>query len=171
LDCRQAASRWHFSRKIDWIVQVFSAARDKGHTGALYSKNRDRAAEVEVPLFTTALGLYGDVLWSGELQGFILHEVTPALILDNFAHTSPPPNGPGQRPKTARCVQYELNAAKQLRGPKHKNWPVCDPRAAPPGGYGLKSGENGHLARANGAIDGPYSILLISLAQCVLKAL
>jgi hypothetical protein len=48
------------------------------------------------------------------------------------------------------------NAMKQLRGPNHENWPVCDPRAAPPGEYGLKSGENGHLARANGAIDGPY---------------
>jgi hypothetical protein len=47
-------------------------------------------------------------------------------------------------------------AMKQLRGPKHENWPVCDPRAAPPGDYGLKSGENGRLARANGAIDGPY---------------
>jgi hypothetical protein len=45
---------------------------------------------------------------------------------------------------------------KQLRGPKHENWPVCDPRAAPHVEYGLKSGENGHLARANGAIDGPY---------------
>jgi hypothetical protein len=47
---------------------------------------------------------------------------------------------------------------KQLRGPKHENWPVCDPRAAPAGEYGLKSGENGHLAlaRPNGAIDGPY---------------
>jgi hypothetical protein len=50
---------------------------------------------------------------------------------------------------------------KQLRGPKHENWPVCDPatRALPlprPGGYGLRSGKNGHLARANGAIDGPY---------------
>jgi hypothetical protein len=33
---------------------------------------------------------------------------------------------------------------------------VCNPRAAPHGGYGLKSGENGHLARANGANDGPY---------------
>jgi hypothetical protein len=48
------------------------------------------------------------------------------------------------------------NAIKQLRGPKRENWPVCDPRAAPPGEYGLKSGENGHLARSNGAIDGPY---------------
>jgi hypothetical protein len=45
---------------------------------------------------------------------------------------------------------------KQLRGPKHENWPVCDPRAALPAEYGLERGENGHLARANGAIDGPY---------------
>jgi hypothetical protein len=31
------------------------------------------------------------------------------------------------------------DAMKQLRGPKpkHENWPVCDPRAAPPGEYGL----------------------------------
>jgi hypothetical protein len=47
-------------------------------------------------------------------------------------------------------------AMKQLRGPKHENWPACDPRAAPPEEYGLKSCENGHLARANGAIGGPY---------------
>jgi hypothetical protein len=46
---------------------------------------------------------------------------------------------------------------KQLRGPKHENWPVCDPRAAPPGECGLKSGENGHQARANEAIDGPLA--------------
>ena len=31
-----------------------------------------------------------------------------------------------------------------------------DPRAAAPGKYDLKSGENGHLARANGATGGPY---------------
>jgi hypothetical protein len=30
-------------------------------------------------LFTTALGFYGGVLWSGELQGFILHEMMPAV--------------------------------------------------------------------------------------------
>jgi hypothetical protein len=63
-----------------------------------------------------------------------------------------PPNGSIQRPNPVRYVQYEC-AMKQLRGPKHENWPVCDPRAAPPGEYGLKSGENGH---ANGAIDVPY---------------
>jgi hypothetical protein len=50
-----------------------SAAGDKGHTGALYSKNSDPAAEVGMALFTTALNLYGGVLWSGELRGFIIH--------------------------------------------------------------------------------------------------
>jgi hypothetical protein len=29
------------------------------------------------------------------------------------------------------------DAMKQLRGPKHENWPACDPRAAPPEEYGL----------------------------------
>jgi hypothetical protein len=28
-------------------------------------------------LFTTTLDLYGGVLWSGELQGFIIHERIP----------------------------------------------------------------------------------------------
>jgi hypothetical protein len=32
-------------------------------------------------LFTTALGLYGGVLWSGELQGLIAHEMMPAVVL------------------------------------------------------------------------------------------
>jgi hypothetical protein len=40
-----------------------SAASDKGHTGALYSKNCDPAVEVGMALFTTALGLYGGVLF------------------------------------------------------------------------------------------------------------
>jgi hypothetical protein len=31
----------------------------------------------------------------------------------------------------------DTNAMKQLRGLKHENWPVCDPRAVPPGEYGL----------------------------------
>ena len=30
-------------------------------------------------LFTTALGLYGGVLWSGELQGFIIHQMMPIV--------------------------------------------------------------------------------------------
>jgi hypothetical protein len=39
-----------------------SAASDKGHTRALYSKNSDPAAGAGMALFTTALGLYGGVL-------------------------------------------------------------------------------------------------------------
>jgi hypothetical protein len=31
-----------------------------------------------VVFFTTALGLYGGVLWSGELQRFIIHEMMPS---------------------------------------------------------------------------------------------
>jgi hypothetical protein len=38
------------------------AASDKGHAGALYSKNGALAAEVGMAIFTTALGLYGGVL-------------------------------------------------------------------------------------------------------------
>ena len=48
------------------------------------------------------------------------------------------------------------NAVRELRGPKYETWPLGDPRAAAPGKYDLKSGENGHLARANGATGGPY---------------
>jgi hypothetical protein len=59
-------------------------------------------------------------------------------------------------------------AMKQLRGPKHENWPVCDPatRALPclQAEYGLKSGENGHLARAN--VRDRWPRCLTNLAQC-----
>jgi hypothetical protein len=41
----------------------------------------------------------------------------------------------------------DTNAMKQLRGPKHDNLPVCDPRAAPPAEQGLKGGTNGHVPR------------------------
>jgi hypothetical protein len=34
-------------------------------------------------LFTTALGLYGGVLWSGELQGFIIHQMMPSAVRGN----------------------------------------------------------------------------------------
>jgi hypothetical protein len=83
LDGRQAAGGASRKKK-DWIVQVIrnSAASDGGHTGALYSKNSDPAAEVWMALFTTALalGLYGGVLWCGELQGFIIHEMVPSGV-------------------------------------------------------------------------------------------
>jgi hypothetical protein len=65
--------------KNDWVVQVIPQQGDKGHTGALYSKNSDPAAGVGMAPFTTTLDLYGGVLWSGELQGFIVHEVIPRI--------------------------------------------------------------------------------------------
>jgi hypothetical protein len=77
---RQISSRWRFSRKNDWVVQVIPQQAIKAipsHTGALYSKNSNPAAGVGMEIFTTALGLYGGVLWSGELQGFIVHEMVP----------------------------------------------------------------------------------------------
>jgi hypothetical protein len=73
-----------------------------------------------------------------------------------IAHRPRPSQRPYPTAKTHPLGMSNADAVKQLRGPKHENWPVCDPRAAPPGEYGLKSGENGHLARANGAIGGPY---------------
>jgi hypothetical protein len=72
---------WLFSQK-KWLRSASnSAARDKGHTGALYSKNSDRAAEAS----WDATFYYGvrslrrctaaRVLRSDELQGFITHEM------------------------------------------------------------------------------------------------
>jgi hypothetical protein len=91
---RQTSSWWRFSQKNDWIVQVIPqlAAGDKDHTGALYLKNSDpaAAAEVGMALFTTALGLYGGVLWSGELQGFIIHEAVPSHTPYAIRHTPYP---------------------------------------------------------------------------------
>jgi hypothetical protein len=75
---RQTSSRWRFSRKNNWIVQVTPQQAIKAIPvvgGALYSKNSEPAAEAGMALFTTALGLNGGVLWSGELQGLTIHEI------------------------------------------------------------------------------------------------
>jgi hypothetical protein len=45
--------------KNNWIVQVIPQHAIKAMLVLCYSKNGDRAAEVGMPLFTTALGLYG----------------------------------------------------------------------------------------------------------------
>jgi hypothetical protein len=76
------------------------------------------------------------------------------IIRHYFTYTGSP-NGPIQRPKPVRYVQcecYETTARSEAR----KLARVRPARCPPHGEYGLKSGENGHLARANGAIDGPY---------------
>jgi hypothetical protein len=92
---RQTSSRWRFSQTNDWIVQVTpqQAIKVMPHAGALYSKNSGPAAGVGMTLFTTTLGLYGGVLCSGELQGFITHETMPTNT-------------------------NAMNTMKQLRGPE-----------------------------------------------------
>jgi hypothetical protein len=75
---RQTRSRWRFSQKNDWIVQVSPQQAIKAIPvlSTRYSKNSDPAAKVWMALFTPALDLYGGVLWSGELQGFIIQQIT-----------------------------------------------------------------------------------------------
>jgi hypothetical protein len=87
---RQSSSRWRFSQKNDWIVQVIPQQAIKAipDTGALYSKNSDPAAEVGMELFATTLDLYGGVLWSGELQGFIIHERVPRSSSSSRRHST-----------------------------------------------------------------------------------
>jgi hypothetical protein len=75
---RQTSSWWLSSRKIDWVVQVIPQHAIKAILVlSAYSKNGDRAVKVGMPLFTTALGLYGGVLCSGELRGPVIHDVMP----------------------------------------------------------------------------------------------
>jgi hypothetical protein len=42
-------------------------------------------------LFTTTLGLYGGVLWSGELQGFIIHQMMPSATNERVRAVLPRP--------------------------------------------------------------------------------
>jgi hypothetical protein len=79
LDGRQAAGGAS-REKNDWIVQEIPQHVVKAIRVLSTRKivNGDPAAEAGMALFPTALGLYGGVLlWSGELQGFIIHEMVP----------------------------------------------------------------------------------------------
>jgi hypothetical protein len=58
----------------------------------------DPAAEVGMALFTTTLGLYGGVLWGGELQGFIIHAMMPAFIAFAFFASAAPASLPLPHP-------------------------------------------------------------------------
>jgi hypothetical protein len=82
----QTSSRWRFSQKNDWIVQVIPQHAIKAIPVLSYSKNSDRAAGVGMALFTTALGLYGGVLWSGELQASI---ATQGPVVRDMGPTRP----------------------------------------------------------------------------------
>ena len=67
-------------------------------------------------LFTTALGLYGGVLWSGELQGFIIHQMMPSPI---------------RRPNPVRCkggAELPLPALRRQAPRWARGW-VGDPGA------------------------------------------
>jgi hypothetical protein len=96
---RQTSSRWRSSQKNDWIVQVIPQQAIKAIPVLSTRKIVIRRQNVGMALLTTALGLYGGVLWSGELQGFIIHEMMPANRGDLRGNHSgrPPPTS------TASC--------------------------------------------------------------------
>jgi hypothetical protein len=66
---RQTSSRWRFSQKNDWVVQLAgnSAASDKGHTGALYSEK-----------WRSGGRSWDGTFYYGELQGIVIHEMMPS---------------------------------------------------------------------------------------------
>jgi hypothetical protein len=78
---RQTSSRWRFSQKNDWTVQVIPQQAIKAIPVLSTRKIVTRRQELGVgmALFTTAFGLYGGVLWSGELQGSIIHGAAPTV--------------------------------------------------------------------------------------------
>ena len=55
-------------------------------------------------LFTTTLDLYGGVLWSGELQGFIIHQMMPTLGEAGM--------GPGHRQNGGQRQEPHLDATE-----------------------------------------------------------
>jgi hypothetical protein len=80
-------SRWRFSRKCDWKVQVtpkhatkaVAYRRSAVATGVLYTGREN--LKPGMPLFSTTLGLRGRVLssLSSKPQGPILHELMPII--------------------------------------------------------------------------------------------
>jgi hypothetical protein len=74
---RQTSSRWRFSRKNDWIVQVIPQQAIKAMRVLSTRKIVNRRQKLGWHFLLSALGLYGGVLWSGELQGFTIHEMIP----------------------------------------------------------------------------------------------
>jgi hypothetical protein len=54
-------------------------------------------------LFTTALDLYGGVLWSGELQGFIIHQMVPTQAQARPTVAHGPHSGRGHRQAQAQA--------------------------------------------------------------------
>jgi hypothetical protein len=95
---RQTSSRWRwrFSQKNDWIVQVIPQQAIKAIPVLSTRKIVTRRQKLGWHFlhFTTALGLYGGVLWSGELQGLITIgigiEMAPIACFYFLLSLSPP---------------------------------------------------------------------------------
>jgi hypothetical protein len=78
LDGRKASSRWRFSRKNDRVVQVIPQQAIKAIRALSTRKIVLRRQELGWHfLLRRQVFIYGGVLWSGELQGLILHEMVP----------------------------------------------------------------------------------------------
>jgi hypothetical protein len=92
---RQTSSRWRFSRKTDWIVQVIPQQAIKAIRVLSTRKIVTRRQKLGWHFFTTALGLYAGVLWSGGFQGFIIHEMVPTTTSPNYDGM---PDGPALMP-------------------------------------------------------------------------
>jgi hypothetical protein len=69
---RQTSSRWLFSRKNDWVVQVILQHAIKAILVLSTRKMVIRRHKLGCHFYYGVIGLYGGVLWSGELQGLIL---------------------------------------------------------------------------------------------------
>jgi hypothetical protein len=76
---RAVAATWRFSQEIDWVVQVIPQHAIEVIPVLSTRKMAIRRQELgwyfllRRQVFT--LCGYGGVLWSGELQGFIVHEM------------------------------------------------------------------------------------------------
>jgi hypothetical protein len=67
----------------------------------------------------------------GAAAGAPLNQAASApYARDSFTYTGPPTPPTALSNAWSPLGMSNTYAMKQLRGPKHENWPVCDPRAA-----------------------------------------
>jgi hypothetical protein len=83
---RQTSSRRLFPRKIDWIVQVIPqhaikaiqvVSTRKIENSGPAAGGRSWDGSFYYGMWRWAVGLYGGVLWSGELQGPVIRDMGP----------------------------------------------------------------------------------------------
>jgi hypothetical protein len=80
--------------------------------------------------------------WARKACRSLRAAIGPSITLALVRSDSGPPDGPTQRPKPVRYVECECYEATAGSETRKENWPACDPRAALPGGHGLRSGKN-----------------------------